>query len=106
MERLGIREVRFTGGEPLLRRGLVDIVAATAALSPRPDISLTTNGIGLDRRAAALRDAGLDRVNVSLDTLGPRSSGRSPAATGSTTCWPGWRPPRRRARARSRSTPC
>src|ERR1700760_2103119 len=71
VEALGIREVRFTGGEPLLRRDLVSIIAATAALSPRPDISLTTNGIGLDRRAAALRDAGLDRINVSLDTLRP-----------------------------------
>jgi cyclic pyranopterin phosphate synthase len=71
VETLGIREVRFTGGEPLLRRDLVSIIAATAALSPRPDISLTTNGIGLDRRAGALRDAGLDRINVSLDTLRP-----------------------------------
>ncbi len=71
VETLGIREVRFTGGEPLLRRDLVSIVAATAALSPRPEISLTTNGIGLGRRAAALREAGLDRINVSLDTLHP-----------------------------------
>ena len=71
VEALGIREVRFTGGEPLLRRDLVSIIAATAALSPRPEISLTTNGIGLDRRAGALRDAGLDRINVSLDTLRP-----------------------------------
>src|SRR5580693_2722298 len=59
VETLGIREVRFTGGEPLLRRDLADIIAATAALDPRPDISLTTNGIGLDR------------LNVSLDTLRP-----------------------------------
>jgi cyclic pyranopterin phosphate synthase len=71
VETLGIREVRFTGGEPLLRRDLASIIAATAALSPRPEISLTTNGIGLDRRAAALREAGLDRLNVSLDTLRP-----------------------------------
>ena len=69
VERLGIREVRFTGGEPLLRRGLTQIVAGTAGLVPRPEISLTTNGIGLARTAAALREAGLDRVNVSLDTL-------------------------------------
>jgi len=66
---LGITEVRFTGGEPLLRRGLVDIVARTAALSPRPEISLTTNGIGLARLAEPLHAAGLDRINVSLDTL-------------------------------------
>ena len=51
VELLGVREVRFTGGEPLLRRDLADIIAATAALAPRPDISLTTNGIGLDRLA-------------------------------------------------------
>src|SRR5437868_3297041 len=69
VERLGITEVRYTGGEPLLRRELVDIVARTAALSPRPQISLTTNGIGLAKLAAPLRAAGLDRVNVSLDTL-------------------------------------
>jgi cyclic pyranopterin phosphate synthase len=71
VERLGITEVRYTGGEPLLRRGLPGIIAATAGLRPRPEISLTTNGIGLSRLAATLRDAGLDRVNVSLDTLRP-----------------------------------
>jgi cyclic pyranopterin phosphate synthase len=68
---LGVDEVRFTGGEPLLRRGLVDIVRRTAQLTPRPHLSLTTNGIGLARTAAALREAGLDRVNVSLDTIDP-----------------------------------
>src|SRR5258707_5502669 len=68
---LGVTEVRFTGGEPLLRRGLVGIVARTAALRPRPEISLTTNGIGLDRLAEPLRAAGLDRINVSLYTLRP-----------------------------------
>ncbi|HEY3646395.1 MAG TPA: GTP 3',8-cyclase MoaA [Streptosporangiaceae bacterium] len=73
VEQLGIREVRFTGGEPLLRRGLAGIVARTAALCPRPEISLTTNAIGLERAAATLRDAGLDRVNVSLDTLRPET---------------------------------
>ncbi len=66
---LGIREVRFTGGEPLLRRGLPGIVERVAGLLPRPEISLTTNGIGLDRLAGPLRAAGLDRINVSLDTL-------------------------------------
>jgi len=73
VERLGIREVRFTGGEPLLRRGLAGIVARTAELRPRPEISLTTNAIGLERTAATLRAAGLDRVNVSLDTLRPET---------------------------------
>jgi cyclic pyranopterin phosphate synthase len=69
VERLGITEVRFTGGEPLLRRGLAGLVQHTAALRPRPEISLTTNGIGLARLAGPLRAAGLDRINVSLDTL-------------------------------------
>jgi cyclic pyranopterin phosphate synthase len=73
VEQLGIREVRFTGGEPLLRRGLAGIVARTAALRPRPEISLTTNGIGLTRTAGTLRAAGLDRLNVSLDTLRPET---------------------------------
>jgi cyclic pyranopterin phosphate synthase len=71
VELLGITEVRYTGGEPLLRRGLPGIIARTAALVPRPEISLTTNGIGLARLAGPLRDAGLDRLNVSLDTLRP-----------------------------------
>jgi GTP 3',8-cyclase len=66
---LGVEEIRFTGGEPLIRPGVVGIIAATAALRPRPKIALTTNGIGLAKLAPALRDAGLDRVNVSLDTL-------------------------------------
>jgi len=71
VERLGITELRFTGGEPLLRPGLADIIAASARLRPRPTMSLTTNGIGLHRQAARLTEAGLDRVNVSLDTLDP-----------------------------------
>jgi GTP 3',8-cyclase len=71
VELLGVTEVRFTGGEPLLRRGLPGIVARVAALRPRPEISLTTNGIGLNRLAEPLHQAGLDRVNVSLDTLRP-----------------------------------
>jgi cyclic pyranopterin phosphate synthase len=69
VSRLGISEVRFTGGEPLLRRGLPDIVSRVSELRPRPEISLTTNGIGLERLAVPLHEAGLDRINVSLDTL-------------------------------------
>ena len=67
--RLGVTRVRFTGGEPLVAKQLEEVVAATAALRPRPEIALTTNGIGLDRRAADLKRAGLDRINVSLDTV-------------------------------------
>ncbi len=69
VRQLGITEVRFTGGEPLIRPGLPAIIARTAALEPRPEISLTTNGIGLARLARSLAAAGLDRLNVSLDTL-------------------------------------
>ena len=75
VERLGVDEVRFTGGEPLLRRGLERIVAATTALRTDagtvPETSVTTNGLGLTHRAAGLARAGLSRVNVSLDTLDP-----------------------------------
>ncbi len=66
---LGVRQVRLTGGEPLLRRSLPDLVAGIARLEPRPQIAMTTNGVGLERVAALLAEAGLDRVNVSLDTV-------------------------------------
>ncbi|GGL24413.1 GTP 3',8-cyclase MoaA [Phycicoccus endophyticus] len=69
---LGVTNVRFTGGEPLLRRSLLGVVERVAALTPRPRIAMTTNGIGLDRLAAPLARAGLDRVNVSLDTVDRR----------------------------------
>jgi cyclic pyranopterin phosphate synthase len=68
-ERLGIREVRFTGGEPLVRRGLVDIVRRSREIDPALDLSLTTNALGLARTAHTLAAAGLDRVNVSLDSV-------------------------------------
>jgi len=66
---MGVRTVRLTGGEPLLRKGLPGLVQRLAALDL--SLSLTTNGLGLERSAQALRDAGLRRVNVSLDTLRP-----------------------------------
>lgn len=69
VEHLGIREVRFTGGEPLVRRGVVDIVGRVHALDGTPETSITTNALGLARTAPALAAAGLDRVNVSLDTV-------------------------------------
>jgi cyclic pyranopterin phosphate synthase len=71
VEQLGIREVRLTGGEPLIRPGLPGLIARLAALEPRPRLSLTTNGVALARLAGPLAEAGLDRVNVSLDTLDP-----------------------------------
>jgi cyclic pyranopterin phosphate synthase len=67
--RLGITKVRFTGGEPLLAKHLDEIIAATAALRPRPELALSTNGVLLAKRAEALARAGLNRVNVSLDSV-------------------------------------
>lgn len=69
VQELGVQQVRFTGGEPLTRMDLDQIIAGVAALTPRPDISLTTNAIGLEVRAQRLADAGLDRINVSLDSV-------------------------------------
>jgi GTP 3',8-cyclase len=69
VEELGVTTVRFTGGEPLLRQDLVDVIAATSSLPSRPTTSLTTNGINLGGFAEKLVKAGLNRVNVSLDTL-------------------------------------
>ena len=66
---LGITSIRFTGGEPLLRRDLETLIARVAGLEPRPKLALTTNGIGLADRAATLVGSGLQRINVSLDTL-------------------------------------
>jgi GTP 3',8-cyclase len=76
VERLGITTVRLTGGEPLLRKNLELLVADIAALSPVPDIALTTNGIGLAARAEKLTAAGLKRINISLDTLDPDTFAR------------------------------
>ncbi|MCL2090825.1 MAG: GTP 3',8-cyclase MoaA [Micrococcales bacterium] len=67
----GVTKVRLTGGEPLVRPDLVDLVARLADLAPRPELCLTTSGIGLAERASVLAAAGLDRVTVSLDTLDP-----------------------------------
>ncbi|MDO5754462.1 GTP 3',8-cyclase MoaA [Arthrobacter sp.] len=66
---LGVRELRLTGGEPLVRADLVDIIAALRKNHPELPISLTTNGVGLAKKAQALADAGLTRLNVSMDTL-------------------------------------
>jgi cyclic pyranopterin phosphate synthase len=73
---LGVREVRFTGGEPLMRADLAEIIAASHAAAPSAELSITTNGIGLDHRLPALLAAGLDRVNVSLDTVNPEHFAR------------------------------
>ncbi len=69
LARLGVDEVRLTGGEPLVRRDLPTLVGMLSALEGVRDLSLTTNGVLLDRLAKPLVDAGLRRINVSLDTL-------------------------------------
>ena len=69
LARLGVDEVRLTGGEPLVRRDLPQLVAMLAAVDGVEDLSLTTNGVLLDRFAQPLVEAGLRRLNVSLDTL-------------------------------------
>ncbi len=66
---LGVRKVRLTGGEPLLRHGLEELVRELSAVEDVSEIALTTNGLLLRRQAQGLRAAGLDRVTVSLDTL-------------------------------------
>lgn len=68
---LGVRKVRLTGGEPLLRRDIVEIVRALAGLDGFDDLALTTNGSRLEMRAAELKAAGLKRITVSLDSLDP-----------------------------------
>jgi cyclic pyranopterin phosphate synthase len=69
VHRLGVREVRFTGGEPLMRRDLEQIIHNCRAVAPHTPIAATTNAVGLEHRARALVEAGLDRINVSLDTI-------------------------------------
>lgn len=80
VELLGVTKVRFTGGEPLLHRSLEHIVGEVSRLRTRagraPELSLTTNGIGLDKRVKDLAKAGLNRVNVSLDSLDPQRYAR------------------------------
>ncbi len=66
---LGVESIRLTGGEPTLHPRLPAIISRLAALAPRPELSLTTNGVTLARDAGALATSGLDRINVSLDTL-------------------------------------
>jgi len=67
-KKIGVRKIRLSGGEPLLKKDIVEIVEKIASLDFK-DISMTTNGILLEKYAQDLKDAGLDRVNVSLDTL-------------------------------------
>lgn len=67
----GVRKVRLTGGEPLVRRGILDICRGISAIEGVEELCLTTNGIALPQLAGPLKEAGVDRLNVSLDTLRP-----------------------------------
>lgn len=71
MAGLGLRRVRITGGEPLVRRDLPSLVRQIRAVPEIEDVALSTNAVLLEEQAEALRDAGVDRVNVSLDSLRP-----------------------------------
>lgn len=71
VDRLGVSEIRLTGGEPLVRRDLESIAAQLHRNHPGTPLALTTNGLGLDKRAAGLLAAGVRRVNISLDTVDP-----------------------------------
>lgn len=68
---LGVDKVRITGGEPLVRKGIVDLVGMIASVNGIKDLAMTTNGTLLDKFAAPLYKAGLHRVNISLDTMDP-----------------------------------
>ena len=68
---VGVNKVRLTGGEPLLRKNLPDLIRVLAAKPAIQDLALTTNGILLADRATTLQSAGLHRITVSLDTLKP-----------------------------------
>jgi len=73
---LGVTKIRLTGGEPLLRRDLVEIVRRLRTEAGAEEVALTTNGWLLSRYAAELKDAGLNRLNVSVDSLNPETAGR------------------------------
>lgn len=68
---LGVEKVRLTGGEPLVRKGIVQLVAMLARIDGIKDLSMTTNGLLLDKFAQPLANAGLRRINISLDTINP-----------------------------------
>ncbi len=68
---LGIKKIRLTGGEPLVRKGILFLVEQLKKLPGLEELTLTTNGVLLDKMARSLKKAGLDRINISLDTLDP-----------------------------------
>lgn len=69
--KLGVNKIRLTGGEPLIRKGIIDLVSKISKIENIDDLSLTTNGLLLPEKIKALKKAGLNRVNLSVDTLDP-----------------------------------
>ena len=68
---MGVDKVRITGGEPLVRKGIIDLIKMISAIAGINDLAMTTNGVLLNRFAKPLAEAGLNRVNISLDTMDP-----------------------------------
>lgn len=93
--RLGVSKVRITGGEPLVRPGVVELVRRLASIPGISDLAMTTNGVLLAQNARDLAEAGLQRVNVSLDTLRPTGSPAWPGETTWLRYWLAWTRPSR-----------
>ena len=83
----GVKKIRLTGGEPLVRRGLLDLCRMLRAIPGVEELCLTTNGSLLPQLAKPLRDAGLDRLNISLDTLRPERFAAMTRLGTLRTCW-------------------
>ena len=103
---LGISKIRVTGGEPLVRPGVIEFMERLAAIEPAPEVVVTTNGILLKKLAAPLRKAGVKRLNISLDSLRPRSLRRLRRAASCSGCWTESTPLSRPVSLRRRSTSC
>ena len=101
---LGVRRIRVTGGEPLVRKGLPSLLARLGAREELEDLAITTNGSQLHSMATTLREAGVRRLNISLDSLKPERFANLPAVTSSTRCWTVSKRRAMRASSGSRST--
>ena len=93
---LGVDKIRLTGGEPTIRPGVVELVREMAAIPGIRDVAMTTNALLLDELAQPLADAGLNRVNISIDTIDPNDSGASRAGVTLMMCGGALSLPKRR----------
>ena len=104
---LGVDKVRLTGGEPLLRRDIAGLIRLLAAKPGLRDLAITTNGVLLAEHVGALKEAGLHRITVSLDTLRPERFAALTGGARTRRCWrasPRWRGPASPARRSTRSS--